>query len=278
MSFSPAYLRTAALLVAAGFRLCCFADDAAPADREMSTDRPGFGESTDIVPVGVIQVETGVLYDNQAQADSSVHAWTGPSPLIRKAIASWLELRASTDGFQYERDEASHAVESHAGFSDIQIGAKFHLARGQGAWPALALIAEATLPTGSGGFSEGGYHPELELIWSEPLRWGFGASGNLNLWWNPNDAGGSPGDAQSLSIGHSLPAHLTGFWEVYRVAPPSGGAPASWNADAGFSRMLGMNAQVDLEAGHSLLAQTSDWFVGAGFSVRFNTSGFRRRH
>jgi len=263
-------LRKFTVLIAVVVPLHCFADDPAPEDQEMSTDRPGYGESTDIVPKGVLQIETGLVFDNTAASGSGTHNLTGPTTLIRHALAPWMELRASTDGVQYERDEAPHMADvSHAGFSDIGMGAKFHLIQEGGPWPAVSLIAEVALPTGSAGFSEGGYNPELELIWSKPLRWGFGASGNLNLWWHPTDAGGSPGHAQSLSMGHSLPGRLQGFWELYHVAPPPGVDTPSWNTDAGFSRLLGKNAQVDLEAGHSLLARTSDWFVGAGFCVRF---------
>ncbi|MGA2182208.1 MAG: transporter [Bryobacteraceae bacterium] len=257
----------------------CFAADEVSAEQEMSTDRPDFTESTDIVKVGVTQVETGFVADNHALAGASVRTWTAPSTLIRTGVTSWLELRADTGGFQHERDVVNHsAATPHAGFSDIQIEAKFLLARERGLLPALAVITILTIPTGTAGFSENGYNPELELCWSKSLRWGFDAGGNLNVSWNRGDPANSLGQAQSLSVGHRLSAHLRGYWEVYRVAPIPGDEAAHWIANTGISRMLGRNAQVDVEAGHSLLARTPTWFLGAGFSVRVPASGFLRHH
>ena len=166
----------------------CVGADAVPEEQEMSTDRPDFTESTDIVKVGVIQVETGFVADTHALAGASVRTWTAPSTLIRTRIASWLELRAGTDGFQSERDVVNHlAAARHAGFSDIQIEAKFLLARERGLLPALAVITILTIPTGTAGFSENGYNPALKLCWSKSLRWGFDAGGNLNVSWNRGD-------------------------------------------------------------------------------------------
>ena len=67
----------------------CVGADAVPEEQEMSTDRPDFTESTDIVKVGVIQVETGFVADTHALAGASVRTWTAPSTLIRTRIASW---------------------------------------------------------------------------------------------------------------------------------------------------------------------------------------------
>ena len=250
----------------------CLAQEAPSSDVEMSTDRPGYGESTDIVPHGFLQVEAGLVADNTSTDGFHTHTLAVPSTLLRAPVTPWMELRASTDGIQYERDAAPNsAAVSHAGFADVGIGAKFRLLHDHGRLPSVSLVAEVSFPTGSAGFSDGGYNPELELIWAEPLTRGFSASGNFNLWWVPGDTGGSPGHAQSLSFGHALPGKLQGFWEVYHIAPPPGVDAPSWNTDAGFSRMLGRNAQVDLEAGHSLMARVSDWFFGAGLSFRFAT-------
>ena len=250
----------------------CFAQQPPNADVELTADRPGYGGSTDTVAPGFLQLESGMTLDNTSSDGQHTRTLGGPGMLLRVPVASWMEFRASTDGIQYERDYTPGAASmSHAGFADVTIGAKFRLASQKGRRPAMALITELTFPTGSGGLSDGGYNPELEFSWAEPLPRGFSAGGNINLWWAPKDTGGSPGHAQSLSIGHALPAKLQGYAEIYHVAPTPGADTPSWNWDTGISRLIGRNTQLDLEAGHSLMARVSDWFVGGGVVFRFST-------
>jgi len=260
------FLAMAVLFAAAA----CLAEEMPSSDdAAMSTDRPGYGESTDIVGRRVLQFEAGLTVDNTSEDGAHSHTLGVTGTVFRTGVASCMEFRSSTDGVQYQHDSAPDAASvSHAGLADFGIGAKFRLLQEHRHAPAVSMIAELTFPTGSGGFSDGGYNPEVEIIWAKSLGRGFSAGGNLNVWWSPGDTGGSPGHAQSLTFGHALPAGLQGFWEVYHVAPPPGPDAPSWNTDAGFSRMIGKNAQWDLEAGHSLMARVSDWFIGAGLSFR----------
>ena len=75
--------------------------------------------------------------------------------------------------------------------------------------------------------------------------------------------------AASLTIGRKLPSGLRVFGEVFRVSPIEGDEAAHAIAATGITKLLGMSAQVDVSAGHTLDARTPSWFVGAGFAVRF---------
>jgi hypothetical protein len=274
MPFPPALVLLAVMTLPLG----CMAGDTAPADEEMSTDRPDFTESTDVVAVGIVQVESGFVFDSQSRAGSGSQNWTVPSALIRTGVASWLELRVGTAGFQHERDRTDGSVAvRHSGFSDVDVEAKFLLARERHLTAAFAVITALTIPTGTAGFSENSYNPGLLLCWSKSMPGGFDAGGNFNFRWTRGDSENRVAYAQTLSVEHKLPSHLSMYWELYRMAPIPGDESARWTADTGILRMLGRNAQVDIEAGHSLLARTSDRFAGAGLSVRF-APGFLRRH
>jgi hypothetical protein len=121
-----------------------------------------------------------------------------------------------------------------------------------------------SLPVGSPRFSSGGYDPFFKLCWSKSLPKAFDAGGNVVAQLATAGPGTSVEQSVSLSVGHKLPGGLRGFWEVYRISPHE----AQTIADTGLSRVLGKNVEIDVLVGHTLLAQRSSWFAGAGFGIR----------
>jgi hypothetical protein len=186
-----------------------------------------------------------------------------PSALLRVGITRFAELRWGSDGLVSERRHLDH----HLGASDAEFGFKFKL-RGERRYaPAAAVIVGVTVPMGSSYFTSGHADPLLNFCWSKSLGGEFDAGGNLNVQWNRGS--GEREHAASLTVGRKLPRGFRAFGEVYRISPIEGDESAHAIAAAGVTKLLGMGAQVDVSAGHTLGALTPSWFVGAGFAVRF---------
>ena len=231
---------------------------------EMSTDRPDFTESTDTIARGWTQLEGGVLSNWHALASGQDRAIGAPYSLLRLGLTRFAELRLSADGFTSESGAVDGAWEQHSGGSDLEIASKVRVLDEKVHLPALAFIAGASVPTGAGYFSSGRVNPFLELCWSKSLPGGFDAGGNVNFQWG----GTETEHAYSLSVGHKLGRGFGVYGEIYRISPIDGDEAAHWVANSGITKLLGTNAQLDIEAGHTVNARTPYWFVGAGFAIR----------
>jgi hypothetical protein len=246
---------------------------------EFSADRPGFGESTETIAPGFLQLEAGFLADAHALAGGPVRNISVPQPLLRIGLTRLLEMRLEADGFERESDASGATRELHYGGSDMSVGAKVRLLREGPRRPAVSLLASVSLPVGSSYFSSGGIDPEFHLIWAKSLPRGFDASGNFNLAWQTGGPQWTSQRAASFQVGHGIAAGLHGFGEIYRVWPIEGDEPAHVFASVGVSRPLGADAQLDVEAGHTMMARTPSWFFGFGFAIRRPLPAFfgRRR-
>jgi hypothetical protein len=260
--------------------LAASAQESRPPDSpgEFSADRPGFGESTDTVAPGFLQAETGFLAEAHALAGGPVRNISAPQPLLRIGLTKRLEMRLGADGFLRESDASGATRELHHGGSDLSVGAKVRLLPEGPRWPAVSLLASVSLPVGSSYFSSGSFDPEFHLIWAKSLPQGFDASGNFNFAWQTGGPQWTSQRAASFQIGHGMGAGLHGYAEVYRVWPIPGDEPAHVFASAGISRTLGADVQLDLEAGHTMMARTPSWFIGFGFAIRARLGGLFHRH
>jgi hypothetical protein len=201
-----------------------------------------------------------------------------PLPLLRIGLTRRLEMRLEADGFERESDASGATRELHYGGSDMSVGAKVRLLGEGPRQPAVSLLVSVSLPVGSSYFSSGGIDPEFHLIWAKSLPRGFDASGNFNLAWQTGGPQWTSQRAASFQVGHGLPGGLHGYGEIYRVWPIPGDEPAHLVVSGGVARPLGADAQLDVEAGHTMMARTPSWFVGFGFALRTRFGGlFHRR-
>jgi len=236
---------------------------------EMSTDRPGYTDSTETVAPGTLQLESGILLSRHALSGGLQQEAGAPFSLLRIGLTRFAELRAGSDGFTRESRWIDGQVQQHGGTSDLQLSAKIRLHDDRVYLPAFALIAGVSVPTGAAYFSSGRLDPFLELAWSKSLPAGFDAGGIVSFGWG----GDVTEHGYSLSVSHSLGEGLGVFGEIYRVSPVDGDEALHWIANGGITKMLTRNTQLDLEAGHTVQARTPYWFLGAGFAFRVHAGG-----
>jgi hypothetical protein len=224
------------------------------------TDRPDFTESSEVVPKGGFQFESGISYEG----DGSARAVGAPSALMRIGLGGRAELRIGADGYL---SEAVQGVRTSGG-SDMEIGGKVRLFNQDQIGVDLALLPAVSLPTGTEAFTSGGYDPSMKITWARELPAGFGLTGNVNWGSVSDEAGRFSQEALSFSLGHSLGAGWAGYAEIYGFSRLERDGDRAITFNGGFARPVGDTIQFDIEAGRGLTSGAPDWFVGFGFAIR----------
>ena len=248
-----------AVAMSAGFVGVCAAQGSSS---ELVTDRPDFTESSEVVGHEVVQIESGLTFE---QTDETARQLTAPQLLVRVGIGSRFELRFAGDGFVSQSVQTPGGVVRSGGHSDAEIGAKLRFLDATSAGVDMAVIPFMSLPTASDGFGTTGYDPGFKLTVARDLPRGFGLSGNFNAASVTSAEGRSWEREASLSLGHGLGGAWGAYWEMFGSLH-DGGCDCTLNT--GVTRALGENSQVDIEVGHGASGSAQDWFVGVGFAVR----------
>jgi hypothetical protein len=250
---------------------------------ELETDRPDITESSSVVGGGIWQLESGILFQSDGVDAGTAHDVSAPNVLLRIGIGSRFELRFSAEGFLGESISSGASGANgvsgtgtgmSTGLSDLELGFKLRLLDQEHAGVDLAVIPIVSMPTGSDAFSSGGLDPTIKLTLARDLPGGFSIGGNAIASSITEDHVRFTQTAISASLGHSLGAHWSGFWELYGASALARGGGRAWLFDTGVTRAIGEHVQLDLSAGRGLNHDAPDWFIGAGFAVR----GFLTRH
>jgi opacity protein-like surface antigen len=163
---------------------------------------------------------------------------------------------------------------SIGGWSDINLGAKYEL--GYTSKAVWGVGASASLPTGSRAFTAGNAQYSGDVNWAYSMNTAWSLAGTVSA--NALSAYNAAGIAQSyfacipsVVLTASLPRSSSIFVEYayYSRSAPNAGAKSL--IDAGYTRDIGSNVQLDVEYGDSptqLNAQTQH-YVGAGLSFLY---------
>jgi hypothetical protein len=242
---------------------------AGSAPEGLGADRPGIGVGADVVPPGAFQIEAGISLANGRDGLTTTSVFVGGSPLLRLGLVRRLEVRFDGDGF---RRESSRTGGGHSevvqGLSDFEAGLKIGVVAEGKVRPEVAFLPALSLPVGADGLSAGAVNPSLLLAWSKNLPRSLTMGGNFAFASIKDSEGRFLRPAQSLVAGFPIVRRLSGYAEVYRISSAARDASANWTFDAGLTLPLGGNAQLDVEAGHTLHSATPSWFCGMGVVFR----------
>jgi len=225
------------------------------ADDEIVADRPGFGESANVVARRHVQVEIGAAWTRTDPIDKLFDA---PRPLVRFGLGHSLELRLEPPDWQHAQDAGVTA----SGWTDTTIGLKWHRSLGAS---DLTLRATLVVPTGSVGFTDEDADPSGAVAWSRELGgpWSLGATVSARHFRAYDSSSVSP----SLSLGRSLGEKVGAFVE-YGATFTTDTGPFH-QVDTGATWIPRPDTQLDLSFGFGLSPAAPDFFVGLGVSRRF---------
>ena len=234
-------------------------------ERQLVGDRPDFTESTETVELGHVQLETGATF-SRLPGDTEEIA-VGEA-LLRVGLSPSWELRVGAGSFV----DVSSAAGDADGLDDASLGFKVKLFAESGSIPDLALLFGSSLPTGSSELTEDEAVPEVRIAaaWTLSERLGIGA----NLGWARAVDGDQRYDELSWSVaaGLELEGDWAAFAELYGFSEEERAGDPTLYADAGVTRLIHFNLQLDARIGLGLVdggGEIADWFAGVGAVVRW---------
>jgi hypothetical protein len=258
--------------IAVAFAAACASP--ALAAESISTDRPDFVESSDVVGTGRVQIETGLSFESNKTADTRSRTRTTPT-LLRLGVSDALEVRVETDGFvrDSQRDLATGNTQVTHGFSDTSLGLKWHQQDGDEASgkPGIAWLLHVDVNSGSSAFRGQGLRPSLRGVaeWDLPYEASVGVMGGVLL--DRNAAGERFGAGiLAVTLGKSWTPQWRTFVELAGQSLASrrnGGSFVTF--DTGLTYLVNESVQLDLAASRGLNNTTPDHQWGVGVSVRF---------
>ena len=240
------------------------------APRRLDPDRPHFPEASTTVGNGRAMLEAGYTMTRKG---SSFVSEGYPEALLRAGLfADWLEIRVG-QSFVGERRTAAGATTRVDGAQDLYLGAKLALTE-QDRWlPAIAVIPQMTVPTGSKAVTAHEVLPgvNVDAAW-EVVKDLFG----IELLVANNRVRDERGVVrQELATGVTGIFQLTKTLELfvewdaaYPVTRIASTGPRDY-AVSGLVYFITPDFAVDARAGVGLNDRANDVVAGIGFAVRY---------
>ena len=229
-------------------------------DVEFTADRPGASTGPSVVGRGVIQLEQGIQYDG----DGGAGTFTFSNTLLRYGLFPNMELRLGGDGFLYQEDGAAQGFKP--AFSGLSVGTKIMCFEGQGAVPAVSVLADFAVPyTASNGFNVDHLAPSLYLLFENPVNDWLSIGYNLGAEWDgtlPNAT-----TFAAVCLGFTATEGLGCFVESYNYFNKLGNVYA---VDFGLNWMVGRKVQLDLAANMDLRNPAQCWSISCGVAWQIN--------
>ena len=112
------------------------------AAEDLSTDRPDFVESSDVLDAGRFQLELGLSFERDREGGVRSRGRSTPA-LLRIGLGHSLEARIETDGLlrASSTDSSTHLGTRDHGAADVALGLKWHTSDGdeKAGTPSTAL-------------------------------------------------------------------------------------------------------------------------------------------
>lgn len=227
----------------------------------IETDRPDQTESSAVIPLGSIQVESGIgaafIQDLQSQAkERTVFA---PSTLFRISLSKRFEFRLVNTLEHHKADLLSPNESRGWHIDDVEVGTKIQLFNRPTAKTRIAIMQHIAMPTSlSNSIAWGSI---TKLLVSHELKNGFAIGYNLGY-----DLHQSEGQLFTYSVALSIPINevIGSYVETYGEYALPG--TLGVNFDGGFTFAIKKNIQLDYSFGIGLTQLMN--YQAIGFSIR----------
>ena len=265
-----------ALLAGTG---CVLAGGIGPAHAQrgpLVADRPDFTEAAATVGRGVVQLEFGYTYEyDRPEGGHGGGIWTHSlgEPLLRVGVLSEaLELRLGLSPVSVGVGaDGRNATES--GMEDLYLGIKLVLTEQDGLRPAMAILPQMTVPTGSDAFTSDRTLPGVNFIYSWDLSQNVALASSTQMNRALSESRGGESEyaqwTQSVVAGFSVGerAGVYAEWFAHFHAEPEG-TRAEHYANSGFTWSFNDDLQWDIRIGVGLNESATGVFTGTGLVVR----------
>lgn len=229
------------------------------------TDRPDATEASSTVGKGVLQIETGGLYESFEENSIQTQAYTYNTTLVRYGILDNLELRLGWDFVEgvtkVNRNKLNNVT---SGLSPLLVGVKIDIAEEKNGMPEIALIGHV-FPVFSASED---YRPEttgvdFRFSLSHSLNEKSSIGYNIGAQWGSDSSEAAA--IYTVAYGYSITDKFGVYAELYGDLPEDNSANHFW--DAGFTYLVSNDLQLDTYFGTSI-TKGQDVLIGLGASFR----------
>jgi hypothetical protein len=241
----------------------------------ISTDRPDFLTSPDVVGKGRFQIETGALVKrDDPPGNMRTRTVTTPT-LLRLGMTDNVELQLETDGRVRTRETdllTQTTVHTH-GYADTAIAIKWHARKSDESkgTPGIGWVFKAMLPSASRAYRGTGVRPAVigAFEWDLPNDMALGA--NAGMAYDNSDTGKR---FFSGTLGAGLSKRLTDRLGIateivaQQLAQKKYGGNVAI-ADVGTTYLLTKSVQVDALVGRGLTSESPKYLFTIGIAARF---------
>ena len=262
-------IRIKIITLCLGVSCLTFSQENTKVSEPLVTDRPDATEASSTVGKGVLQFETGGLYETFEANNVKQEYYTYNTMLVRYGILDNVELRLGWDfveGVTLANGTKLNDVTS--GLSPLLLGLKIDIAEEQGLMPEIALIGHV-FPIFSASTD---YRPEytgvdFRLSLAHTLSDRSSLGYNIGAEWG-ND---TPEAAAiyTMAYGYSFTEKFGMYAELYGDFPEDSKANHYW--DAGMTYLVNNNLQLDAYFGTSI-TEGQDLLLGLGLSYRIQNT------
>jgi hypothetical protein len=230
----------------------------------ITPDRPDLSESPYLTPKGFVQVEAGVMAEN----NNSSLFFTTPTVLLKYGLTKKFELRLIS------ALNWTDAGNNNFGIPPLWVGFRSSLVDEKGIIPQVAFIGHLALDeVATSNYKEKYIAPKFRFTFQHTLSKKFSLGYNVGMEWTGNSA--EPDLIYSLTSGYAITDKFGCFLEVY--GDKNVYTSASLNTDAGLTFLVNNNAMADISGGINLAGTgvanpASNFFLSMGYSFRFNTT------
>lgn len=228
--------------------------------QELVTDRPDQTESAVVVPLGSLQIESGLLLEYSDFEGVYARSILAPTTLFRLGIFKCLELRFVS---QFESIKEKSSGLSSKGISDLEIGVKVSLLDKKDVNTQIGLVSHMLVPSGSKDLTNDKVGLINKLAISHELNDRVGLGYNVGY----NYLGRGSGDfTYSLAMGYSFSSeiglYVEGFGEIADMDKNF------INMDAGITYLLKENFQLDFSFGTGINHTMNYLAIGFSWNIK----------
>jgi len=225
---------------------------------QIVTDRPDQTESSVTVPKGALQMESGMLLNYEGNDLIRSRQILLPTTLFRYGITRGIEVRLLN---QFE--SVKTAGESYQGISDLGIGTKIQILRDDTRNTEIALLAQISIPTGTGELSEytTGFSGKISVSHSLSETSGIG----YNLGYD-HPGSGKVNLTYSLVYGFGINDKVSVYVEPYGEIAEMDEFVSNMNT--GFTFLARDNLQFDFSFGTGITHRMNFISVGCSWLIK----------
>jgi hypothetical protein len=256
-----------------------FWPEPAPLKGPISTDRPGFSDSANLVPRGHIQIESGYTYTYDSEHGTRINDHSAPQLAFRTGLTDWMELRIQwagyswskihTDDFKTQGGRTISRDTHEDGAYDMNLGFKFPIVKQGCWWPTISVIPSLYVPSGSDNKSANNVVPELKFPWNYAINDCWTVYGSVLGRVPDGDRGQFYQTAVTLAGGYKINDCISVYLEylgIYKTAP---GQDCTHLLSTGPVFKITDNISLDTRVSCGLNEQAPDFQASIGFGIRY---------